>query len=197
MLQATALGHIIKSGADPNTLDGDGLPLILYARGPEARQILLDAGACAPSWFQEEDGRKSCVQLDECGAFPRLSGLEAEAWEPTNCKKELADMMRPPPPGLGGQRLGAVCPCACGEWYRRHSTHYFSAALRPFSAGFPPFFRAFRLPGTKNGVKWAKLWGNGGQRWTQGDATHLLPGPGLYGWDRGVAACSVGGARRQ
>ena len=116
MLQATALGHIIKSGADPNTLDGDGLPLILYARGPEARQILLDAGACAPSWFQEEDARRSCVQLTECGAFPRLSGLEADAWEPANCKKELADLMRPPPPGLGGQRLGALCPCSCGEW---------------------------------------------------------------------------------
>ena len=145
MPQATALGHIIKSGADPNTLDGDGLPLILYARGPEARQILLDAGACAPSWFQEEDGRKSCVQLDECGAFPRLSGLEAEAWEPTNCKKELADMMRPAPPGLGGQRLGAVCPCACGEWYPDATQPTIS---RPLCARFPPFSRrSFALSG--------------------------------------------------
>ena len=114
---AATLEHIINSGADPNTLDEDGLPLVLYTQAVGTRQILLDAGACAPSWFQEEDGKQSCVELAECGAFPRLSGVEeAKAWEPANCDKELADLLRPPPRGLGGQRLGTACPCSCGEW---------------------------------------------------------------------------------
>ena len=63
---------------------------------------------------------------------------------------------------------------------QRHSAHYFSAVLRPFSAVFPPFLCAVRRPGAeteRTGEKWRKMgeiWGRNGRetavaewRWTQ------------------------------
>ena len=97
-------------------VDSHGVPIILYARTPGPRQVLLDAGACAPSWFSETDVKDSCIQLTECGAAPRLSGFGDDLWKGNHCRKLLADVLQPTPHGLGGQELQELCPCSCGTW---------------------------------------------------------------------------------
>ena len=73
---------------------------------------------------------------------------------------------------------------------QRHSTHCFSAVLRPFCAVFPPFLCAARLPGAeteRTGQKWRKMgeiWGRNGRetavaewRWTQAAPATTSPWP--------------------
>ena len=73
------------------------------------------------------------------------------------------------------------------EVSQRHPAHCFSAVSRPFSARFPPFLCAVRLPGAeteRTGEKWRKMgeiWGRNGRETAVAE------------WRWGQAACSASG----
>ena len=93
-------------------------------------------------------------------------------------------------PAAEGLFHGAIFQSANITVSQRHLAHCFSAVSRPFSAVFPPFLCAVRLPGAeteRTGEKWRKMgeiWGRNGRetavaewRWGQLLEVAGLPPP--------------------
>ena len=78
----------LDHGVSPNLPDRRGLPLILHSGTATTRQLLLDAGACVPAWFDAEDSAAACQDDENCGEVPGMSGLGEAVFDP---KEEHCD----------------------------------------------------------------------------------------------------------
>ena len=103
MIASLFLDH----GVSPNLPDRRGLPLILHSGTATTRQLLLDAGACVPAWFDAEDSAAACQDDENCGEVPGMSGLGEAVFDPKeeHCDARLGTL-------VNGVRDFAFSPCA-------------------------------------------------------------------------------------
>lgn len=106
----------LEHGVSPNLVDSHGLPMVLHARTAQARQVLLDAGACIPGWFTKDDVAASCREDENCGSVPQMAGDPDVFGSAGRCDERLGSVVPQVPRHLASQFLGDMCPCRCGRW---------------------------------------------------------------------------------